>query len=135
MRKDHLAEIGEARIGYSQYKSLLDGVQRVLTDAWTSKVSHRKKASKKGKHHHSVSVGNGIPSPPAHGIGEKAKLALQKRKELLALRPIFEQAPPGWYTGVPTSSIYGLPPTETRDVPAPSSPSADNEQPEMNGQM
>lgn len=113
-RKSRLAQLCEARLAYSECKQVIDGVQRVLTETWTTKVS-RKKTSKKTKNQPppppppvSGTDANGLAISPVkpHGIGDKAKSALDSRKQLLEIRQTLESAAPGIFRGTPDTSIY-----------------------------
>lgn len=118
-RKDRLLQVTKERLAYSEYKKVLEGLEKLIEQAWTKRYAALKKAGKKqkgkAKEH---APGDGAvastaltPSKRREGVpplSDQVKLAMSARRRWLdTVGHALENDPVvGRYRGLPQQSIY-----------------------------
>lgn len=118
-RKDRLLQVTKERLAYSEYKKVLEGLEKLIEQAWVKRYAALKKAGKKQK-----GKGKEQAGPPAAAVGDtgaamgrregvpplsdQVKLAMDARRRWLNTVGAALEGDPivGRYRGLPVASIY-----------------------------
>jgi transcriptional adapter 3 len=119
-RKDRLLQVTKERLAYSEYKKVLEGLEKLIEQAWTKRYAALKKAGKKQKgkaREHAAAADGAVPltaltpSKRREGVpplSDQVKLAMSARRRWLdTVGHALENDPvAGRYRGLPQQSIY-----------------------------
>lgn len=119
-RKDRLLQVTKERLAYSEYKKVLEGLEKLIEQAWTKRYAALKKAGKKQKGKAAKEQALGDVAPGSTGLtpskrregvpplSDQVKLAMSARRRWLdTVGHALEHDPVvGRYRGLPQKSIY-----------------------------
>ncbi|WWC59513.1 uncharacterized protein I303_102069 [Kwoniella dejecticola CBS 10117] len=106
-RKARLAEIAKQRLAYSEYQSLLEGIEKSIESGWSKRVKKYGLTPKKNSAGHST-------KPP---VPDNLKKLVQTRKQWLdGIGQLMKERPRGQVVGLPAHSIFeGIGEDEEKD--------------------
>lgn len=116
-RKDRLLQVTKERLAYSEYKKVLEGLEKLIEQAWVKRYAALKKAGKKqkgkGKEHAAAAATGDTVAPAGRREGvpplsDQVKLAMDARRRWLDTVGAALEGDPvvGRYRGLPVASIY-----------------------------
>ncbi|WRT64729.1 uncharacterized protein IL334_001663 [Kwoniella shivajii] len=105
-RKSRLAEIAKQRLAYSEYQSLLEGIEKSIESGWAKRIKKYGLTPKKN------SAGSGRPPVPDN----LKKLVATRKHWLDTVGQLMKERPRGQVVGLPSRSIYeGIGEDEEKD--------------------
>ncbi|KAJ9100647.1 hypothetical protein QFC21_003692 [Naganishia friedmannii] len=121
-RKDRLLQVTKERLAYGEYKKVLEGLEKLIEQAWTKRYAAIKKAGKRQKGKEKVNANSSTTTDAGAGpvavtpskregvppLSDQVKLAMSARRRWLdTVGHALEDDPVvGRYRGLPQRSIY-----------------------------